>query len=97
MKYWAYINNEILGPYEKEKLFELPVFTAATLICPQTPVGEKTQDWKEASTYPEVAALLNVSGAAAAPAAGSSPAPMPKPGTVGPEPKSERPAPVFNT
>ena len=97
MKYWAYINNEILGPYEKEKLFELPVFTAATLICPQTPVGEKTQDWKEASTYPEVAALLSTSGASAAPAAGSSPAPLPKPDAVGSEPKLERPAPVFNT
>jgi len=59
MKYWAYINNEILGPYEKEKLLELPVFSASILICPQTPVGEKTGDWKEASTYPEIAALIS--------------------------------------
>ena len=58
MKYWAYINNEILGPYEKEKLFELPVFSASTLLCPQTPVGEKTEDWKDASAYPEIAAML---------------------------------------
>ncbi|MBU2572614.1 MAG: hypothetical protein KKH28_00845 [Elusimicrobia bacterium] len=62
MKYWAYVNNEILGPYEKEKLFKLPVFSPSTLICPQTPVGEKTEDWKEASTYPEIAALLNSPG-----------------------------------
>ena len=66
MKYWAYVNNEILGPYEKEKLFELPVFSPSTLICPQTPVGEKTEDWKEASTYPEIAAMLG-SGAGMAP------------------------------
>ncbi|MBI4801266.1 MAG: hypothetical protein HY796_01965 [Elusimicrobia bacterium] len=62
MKYWAYVNNEILGPYEKDKLFELPVFSPSTLICPQTPIGEKTEDWKEASTYPEIAALLNSPG-----------------------------------
>lgn len=58
MKYWAYINSEILGPYEKDKLLELQVFSASTLICPQTPVGEKTGDWKEASSYPELAELL---------------------------------------
>jgi len=111
MKYWAYVNNEILGPYEKEKLFELPVFTASTLICPQTPVGEKTEDWKEASTYPEVASLLNSHGAPtpasapapapgqAAPAATPQPggAQLPKPGTLQPSGQIERPAPVFNT
>ena len=43
MKYWAYVNNEILGPFEKEKLLELPSFTPSLLICPQTPVGEKTE------------------------------------------------------
>jgi len=59
MKYWAYMNNEILGPFEKEKLFELPGFEVSSLICPQTPVGEKTEDWKEASTYPEVALMFN--------------------------------------
>ena len=78
MKYWAYVNNEILGPYEKEKLFELPVFSPATLICPQTPVGEKTEDWKEASTYPEIAAMLQ-SGAGLAPKpAADAAAPGPK-------------------
>ncbi|HCC46601.1 MAG TPA: hypothetical protein DEQ38_00545 [Elusimicrobia bacterium] len=66
MKYWAYVNNEILGPFEKEKLLELPSFSPALLVCPQTPVGEKTEDWKEASTYPELSALA---GGQAAPAA----------------------------
>jgi len=56
MKYWAYVNNEILGPFEKEKLRQLPAFTPSLLICPQTPVGEKTEDWKEAASYPEISA-----------------------------------------
>ena len=79
MKYWAYVNNEILGPFEKDKLLELPAFTPSLLVCPQTPVGEKTEDWKEASTYPELAALIG-SGAglgapkAAAPAPAAAPA-----------------------
>jgi hypothetical protein len=73
MKYWAYINNEILGPYEKEKLFELPVFSASTLICPQTSVGEKTEEWKEASSYPEIIALLKPLDAPADAPAGAKP------------------------
>ena len=109
MKYWAYINNEILGPYEKEKLLELPVFSATTLICPQTPVGEKTEDWKEASTYPEIAAMPGFTGAPAAaqpnpgnvnlpPATGEGLEQI-KPVTDSPQPgiSIERPQPVFNT
>jgi hypothetical protein len=80
MKYWAYVNNEILGPFEKEKLLELPSFAPSLLVCPQTPVGEKTEDWKEAATYPELSALIGSGGmkpaaASAAPAAQPSPAP----------------------
>jgi hypothetical protein len=74
MKYWAYVKNEILGPFEKEKLLELPEFSASLLICPQTPVGEKTEDWKEASSYPEISALLGGQGGTAAPAAYEPPA-----------------------
>jgi len=90
MKYWAYINNEILGPYEKEKLLELPVFRASTLICPQTPVGTTTEDWKEASVYPEIAAML---GTAVTPAAEQF---KPDTGIPGSEVKSEHSQPVFN-
>jgi len=103
MKYWAYVNNEVLGPYEKDKLFEISVFNASTLICPQTPVGEKTEDWKEASAYPEVAALLNAPAASggtdieqAKPESGFPPTHLPKPGTIQPEVKMERAIPVFN-
>ncbi len=58
MRYWAYMNNEFLGPFEKEKLAELPNFSSSSLICPETPVGEQAGGWKEASTYPEVSAIL---------------------------------------
>lgn len=81
MKYWAYVNNEILGPFEKDKLRELPSFSASMLVCPQTPVGEKTEDWKEASTYPE----LSAGGAA-------QPAPAPAPAVFQPEPAAQEPA-----
>ncbi|MDQ7774332.1 MAG: hypothetical protein RDU13_12535 [Elusimicrobiales bacterium] len=88
MKYWAYVKNEILGPFEKEKLAELPDFSPSLLICPQTPVGEKTEDWKEASSYPEIAAMLGGRGGAAAPAASS----MPPASALG-EPSGLSPAP----
>lgn len=80
MKYWAYVNNEILGPFEKDKLLELPTFSPSLLVCPQTPVGEKTEDWKEASSYPELSAL-----AGGAMHSGAMPAPQPAPAPV-PEP-----------
>ncbi|MBU2573925.1 MAG: hypothetical protein KKH28_07615 [Elusimicrobia bacterium] len=57
MRYWAYINNEVLGPFEKEKLTKLPNFGRSSLICPETPAGEQRPDWKEASAYPEVLAI----------------------------------------
>lgn len=53
MKYWAYVNNEILGPYEKDEIKALPAYAPNLLICPQTPVGEKTEEWREVSSCPE--------------------------------------------
>jgi len=77
MKYWAYVNNEILGPFEKGKLLELPSFSPSLLVCPQTPVGEKTEDWKEASTYPELSALIGQGGMSHAASAPETFAPPP--------------------
>ena len=105
MKYWAYVKNEILGPFEKEKLLELPEFASSLLICPQTPVGEKTEDWKEASAYPEIATLLGGQGGAAAseppaipPAAvigeTSAAAPLEEPAPLSPAQSSTAPAPA---
>ncbi|MFH1619346.1 MAG: hypothetical protein ABIG11_05520 [bacterium] len=58
MRYWVYIDNQILGPHEKEKLSELSGFSPSILICLETPVGEKTGDWQPANSYPELASLL---------------------------------------
>lgn len=55
MKYWAYINDEIKGPLEKEEIIKLEGFNASTLICPQSPLEEETKEWKEASSFPEFA------------------------------------------
>jgi len=100
MKYWAYVNNEILGPFEKEKLLELPAFSPSLLVCPQTPVGEKTEDWKEASTYPELAALIGA-GAGAPTAKSAAPeaaAPKPEPAPAQEAPRSiVEPAPAITT
>lgn len=96
MKYWAYVNNEILGPFEKDKLRELPSFSPSMLVCPQTPVGEKTEDWKEASTYPE----LSSGGAAqAAPAPELAPQPAFQPERfAAPEPAAKSfPQPAIET
>ena len=68
MKYWAYTNNEVGGPFEKEQLAKLPGFTASSLICPETPAGGQTPDWKEAAAYPEVTAALASPGQTHAPA-----------------------------
>lgn len=84
MKYWAYVNNEILGPFEKEQLRELPAFSPTLLVCPQTPVGEKTEDWKEVTAYPELSAPGG--NQAQAPQATPLPAPQPSPS---PEPAAQ--------
>lgn len=91
MKYWAYVNNEILGPFEKEKLLELPSFSPSLLVCPQTPVGEKTEDWKEAATYPELSALLGSGASLSVPKA----APAPEAQPAAEPPSSEKPASSF--
>ncbi len=75
MKYWAYVNNEILGPFEKEQLRELPAFSPSLLVCPQTPVGEKTEDWKEVTAYPELSAPAQQAAPSPAPQPASSPEP----------------------
>jgi hypothetical protein len=74
MKYWAYMNNVVCGPFEKEKLAALPNFTPASLLCPDTEGGGQANGWKAASTFPEVLAALTpapVSAPARLPAAES--------------------------
>ena len=54
MRYWAYVNNEVAGPFEVEKLCGLPNFSLTSHICPETLAGGRGISWKEASSYPDV-------------------------------------------
>lgn len=58
MKYWAYVNNEIKGPFEPEELVKIDGFSPSTLICPQSPVEEETKEWKEAKDVPEISIMI---------------------------------------
>ncbi len=94
MKYWAYMNNKVCGPFEKEKLAELPSFSLSSMLCPDAPGGAQANDWKAASSYPEVLALL---GAAPEPEqprnpAVQSPIMMTMRGTLIEDPVAEEPA-----
>lgn len=64
MRYWAYLNNEVLGPFEKDKLKELANFSLSSLICPE---GGQAEGWKEASTFSEVRDALAPAPARQAP------------------------------
>ncbi|OGR98343.1 MAG: hypothetical protein A2016_12000 [Elusimicrobia bacterium GWF2_62_30] len=59
MRYWAHINNEVCGPFEKEKLPGLAKFGPDSFICPETADGGQTAAWKPASAFPEVLAALS--------------------------------------
>lgn len=66
MRYWIYINNEVLGPFETRELTARPGFSGSSLVCPEAPGGGQAAEWKEASNYPDIFA---------APAAPSAPRP----------------------
>jgi len=68
MRYWAYIDSKVCGPFEKEKLAGLASFSLSSLLCPDAPGGAQATDWKAASAFPEVVAAL-----------GPVPAPAPQP------------------
>ena len=59
MRYWAYANNEVAGPFEIEKLRGLPNFGLSSLICPETLAGGEGNSWKEAAVYPAVKEALS--------------------------------------
>lgn len=93
MKYWAYINNAVCGPFEKEKLAELSDFSLVSLLCPDTPGGARADAWKAASTFPEVLAIFGPAPAPAEPRSqASSPIMMTMRGTLIEEPAAEEPA-----
>ncbi|MDP2866703.1 MAG: hypothetical protein Q8O90_10715 [Elusimicrobiota bacterium] len=95
MKYWAYINNAVCGPFEKEKLAELSAFSLVTLLCPDTPGGARADSWKAASTYPEVLAVFGPAPAPAEPGSrANSPIMMTMRGTLIEEPAADEPVPA---
>jgi hypothetical protein len=96
MKYWAYINDQVLGPVEIGKLPGLANFVLSSLICPETPAGEQTAGWKEASAYPEVLAVLAPAPVPARPARPDfeSPLAMTMRGTLIEEPAYAAPQPA---
>ncbi len=95
MKYWAYINNVVCGPYPKEKLAEIPSFSLASLLCPDAPGGAQADGWKAASAFPEVLSLFGTAPAPeqpAGPAQDRSRIMMTMRGTLIDEPIMEEPA-----
>ena len=77
MRYWAYINSEIRGPFGKEALVSMKEFSGSLLLCPEGGQSGQTADWKPASSFPEV-----MSAKPEAPAAAPQ---VPKPAAPGAE------------
>ncbi|OGR81004.1 MAG: hypothetical protein A2X32_08665 [Elusimicrobia bacterium GWC2_64_44] len=80
MRYWVHIDNQVQGPFDKEKLASTPGFTVASMAYPEAPAGSEPAAWKAASAYPELLSALTPS---------PSPAPAPAPA-----PAPSRPAPA---
>lgn len=94
MKYWAYINNAVCGPFEKEKLIELSDFSLVSMLCPDTPGGARADAWKAASAFPEVLAVFGPAPAPAEPGnRANSPIMMTMRGTLIEEPEEPVAAP----
>ncbi len=94
MRYWAYIDSKVCGPFEKEKLAEISNFSLSSLLCPDTPGGGQASNWKAASAYPEVVAVFGPAPAPAQPGkpAADSPLMMTMRGTLIDEPVIDTPA-----
>lgn len=96
MRYWAYIDKKVCGPFEQEKLAGLPDFGPALLLCPDIPGGAQADAWKEASAYPEVLTAVSAAPAPAQPArpAAENPIGLTMRGSLIGEPVTESPAPA---
>jgi len=51
MKYWAFLNHQLIGPYDPGTLRQLPEFSPKMKIC-----REGDDVWQEASLFPEITA-----------------------------------------
>lgn len=77
MRYWVYINDKVVGPYDEDKLGVLEGFTPETLICAEDVAGAGSQEWVKASSVFEfdVAAAQPAAPAPAVPAPAAAVAP----------------------
>ena len=48
MKYWAYINNKVAGPYDEKEIKTVEGFSSETLIYPED-AKEGETEWQTAS------------------------------------------------
>lgn len=55
MKFWAYFDGEVEGPYTVEALAKRGGVGPTTLVCPESSGGDAEQDWQLADYYPELA------------------------------------------
>lgn len=53
MKYWAYVNNEVMGPFEQNKLADVPGITSETMVCPDISTEDGKQKWQPFGTLQE--------------------------------------------
>lgn len=52
MKYWVYLNNEVIGPFDEEKLSEVTGITPETMVCPENISEENKPKWKPYGSIP---------------------------------------------
>jgi|GEM_PF-6101355 len=91
MRYWAYVNNQTLGPYELSELPKIEGFTPDLLICPEYPPEGKQQEWVPASSVMEQQAVAETPAPAAeAPAVENPPVATPDPSSAQ-QPASQEP------
>ncbi|MGB2579846.1 hypothetical protein AAIR98_001765 [Elusimicrobium simillimum] len=50
MRYWVYINDKVMGPYEESQIPQLDGFTPDTLICSEVIEEGASQEWVKASS-----------------------------------------------
>ncbi|WP_424245027.1 hypothetical protein Dip510_000138 [Elusimicrobium posterum] len=59
MRYWVYINDKVMGPYEESQIPELTGFTPETLICSEVIEEGASQEWVPASSVLNLPAPAN--------------------------------------
>ncbi|MBI4055306.1 MAG: hypothetical protein HY402_04145 [Elusimicrobia bacterium] len=58
MKYWAYLQGQVVGPHPPEELAKVAGFHQDLLLCPEGATGESEGDWVRAETLPELESVF---------------------------------------